>query len=122
MRLGLDLHGVCDANPEFFSALSKAVIAAGGEVHLITGPKREAVEPLLKKLGIHYTHFFSIVEDAEKNDMNIRWDKDGHPWIEDQFWDRSKARYCAKNKISLHIDDTEAYSRAFKTPFALFKK
>jgi len=36
-KIGLDLHGVIDALPEFFAFLTDSVIKNGGEVHIITG-------------------------------------------------------------------------------------
>jgi len=122
VKYGFDIHGVMDSDPTLFHSLTHALVNAGHEVHIITGPKKEVVEPFLKANNIAYTHFFSIVEDAEKNDMNIKWDKEGHPWIDPQFWDRAKARYCAKNKIDIHLDDSPEYGKYFKTPYALFKK
>lgn len=36
-KIGLDLHGVIDALPEFFAFLTDSVIKNGGEIHIITG-------------------------------------------------------------------------------------
>ncbi len=36
-KLGLDIHGVVDAMPDFFSFLTDSFIKNGGEVHIITG-------------------------------------------------------------------------------------
>jgi hypothetical protein len=38
-----------------------------------------------------------------------------------ELWDTIKAGYCRSNKIDLHIDDTEVYSKYFTTPFLLYK-
>ena len=48
--LGLDLHGVIDSLPEVFAFLSKAVVDAGGEVHILTGSKIEQAKEELKKI------------------------------------------------------------------------
>jgi hypothetical protein len=37
LKIGLDIHGICDANPEFFSELSRLFVNAEHEVHIITG-------------------------------------------------------------------------------------
>jgi len=37
MKVGLDIHGVVDVRPEFFSELSKLLVSNGHEVHIITG-------------------------------------------------------------------------------------
>ena len=36
-KLGLDLHGVTDKVPDFFSILTKLLVENGHEVHLMTG-------------------------------------------------------------------------------------
>jgi hypothetical protein len=121
VKIGLDIHGVIDSNLKMFSELTNLLIAAGHEVHILTGPKTETVIDFLKTNKIAYTHLFSIVEDAEANGIMVRWDAEG-PWIDSEFWDRSKARYCQRNNIDLHIDDSPQYEKYFKTPFALYKK
>ena len=37
MKIALDIHGVCDANPEFFALISKLLVSDGHEVIIITG-------------------------------------------------------------------------------------
>jgi hypothetical protein len=119
MKVGLDIHGVIDQNPKFFAELSKALVKAGHEVHIITGPRFEKVEPLLKRCKITYTHFFSIVEYEEKRGKaKIRWDKKGDPFMEFHIWDSCKARYCKRMKIDFHLDDSSKYGEHFVTPFA----
>ena len=83
MKFGIDIHGVITENPKLFSALSHALLAAGHEIHIITGPRYSKVEPILRKHNIKYTHFFSIVEDEEKKGkVEIRWSKDGDPFMD----------------------------------------
>ena len=121
MKFGFDFHNVIDKKPEMFSQLSHLLVAAKIEVHIITGAKHDYMIPLLKHYNIAYTHFFSIVEEAERNDIPVKWDINGEPWVNPEFWDRSKARYCKEQGIDLHIDDNAEYAKYFKTPFALFK-
>ena len=118
MKIGIDIHGVIDTNPKFFAEFSKAIVAAGGEVHVITGPKRSAVEADLKTWGITYTHFFSIVDSVGENE--VRWEDDKNPWVDSEVWNRRKAKYCKENGIELHIDDSNEYGLHFKTPYARF--
>ena len=121
MKIGLDIHGVIDQNPKFFAEFSKAMVEAGHEIHIITGPRFEKVERLLKRHKIVYTHFFSIVEYEEKRGVvEIKWDKKGDPYMDFFVWDGCKARYCKRKKIDLHIDDSEKYATHFMTPFALY--
>lgn len=122
MKIGLDIHGVIDANPELFSALSKMFIAAGAEVHIITGPKFSQVEDILKKHDIAYTHFCSIVEEAVKQGHHVRWADENNPWIDDKdIWDKIKAVYCKEHGIDLHIDDSSVYGQHFETPYLHYK-
>jgi hypothetical protein len=118
MKLGLDIHGVLDSNPKFFSDLSHAVINAGGQVHIITGPAFDKVKFYLEENKIAYTNFFSIVDNAGKE---VEYDSDGNPWLPTEKWDRAKAKYCKDNDIDLHIDDSSEYGKYFKTPYAFFK-
>ncbi len=120
-KLGIDWHGVLDAVPEIISFLAKAVIAQGGEVHIITGM---TWTPLcidkLKELDIPFTHSFSIFDYHREIGTEII----GHhvkfniPKIDDDVWDRTKGDYCRDHEITLHIDDTQIYNNNFTTPFA----
>ena len=58
MRLGIDLDETITALPTFFGLMTRAVLAAGGEVHVITyrEPGTESiVEEELSALGIDYS-------------------------------------------------------------------
>ena len=120
MKIGFDVHGVCDKAPEFFSLISKLLVESGNEVHILTGRRVSdgAIEEI-EELGIAYTHFFSISDYHKEVGTKIWEDENGNPWLEGELWDRTKADYCEKNKIDFHIDDTERYGEYFKTPFAL---
>ena len=127
MRLGLDIHGVIDSNPESFTFLSKSVLASGGEVHIITGGSWTLkLQNQIKDSGIVWTHHFSVydflIKSGPKSMGKIQF-PDGT--IQEKFdsdlWDTIKADYCRSNKIDLHIDDTEVYSKYFTTPFLLYK-
>lgn len=119
-KLGLDIHGVIDSLPEVFSFLSKAVVDAGGEVHILTGSKIEQAKEELKKYNITYTHLFSIQDYHEKLGTPTKGThpKYGFPMIDDDAWDLTKGDYCRKHNISIHIDDTLVYNENFTTPFA----
>ena len=124
-KLGLDLHGVVDSIPDFFSFLSNAIVKSGGEVHIITGGSwdMDNLEEDLKKLDIKWTHHFSVYDHLLEMGTPIVGEiqfPDGRiqKRFEDGHWDRGKAEYCKKNNISLHIDDTTIYNEFFETPFA----
>jgi len=127
MKLGLDIHGVIDSNPKSFAFMSQSVVTNGGEVHIITGGSwTTELEEQLKGYGIKWTSHFSVydylVESGIDSIGTIQF-PDGT--IQKKFdydlWDTIKAGYCRSNKIDLHIDDTEVYSKYFTTPFLLYK-
>lgn len=127
MKLGLDIHGVIDSNPESFAFMSQSVIAGGGEVHIITGGSwTSELEEQLKGYGIKWTSCFSVYDyllDSGIDSIGTIQFPDGT--IQKKFdyhlWDTIKAGYCRSNNIDLHIDDTEVYSKYFTTPFLLYK-
>lgn len=62
-KLGIDVHGVADSMPDFFSFLSESFIKNGGEVHIITGGSwTKELESDLIRLGIKWTHYFSVYD------------------------------------------------------------
>lgn len=120
MKIGLDLHGIVNTHPEFFSELSKLFVGANHEVHILTGSHllELKVEEDLKKYGIAYTHIFSIADYHRDNKTEGMWyDEKGDPWVSDENWDKTKAMYCKKHGISFCIDDTARYAKHFETPF-----
>jgi hypothetical protein len=47
IKLGLDVHGVIDDDPEFFSRFSEITLEQGNEVYIITG--REKTSDLVEE-------------------------------------------------------------------------
>jgi hypothetical protein len=121
MKLGLDYHGVITANPALFSTITKIMEEWEYEVHIITGSRiTEWLKERLAEYGIYYTHLFSISDYHHDIGTPMSGYEDHQPKIDDEIWDRTKAEYCARQKISLHIDDSEVYGTYFTTPYALF--
>ncbi len=113
MKLGLDIHGVIDASPEFFSELSNKLVEDGNEVHIITGASK--TEEIIKRLAgwnIKYTHFYSIVDWAERTGIEVNWTADG-PTMNEFVWNTAKSLYCAESGIDVHVDDTLTYGHFF---------
>lgn len=121
MKLGLDYDGVINKLPRFFSILTKLFVAAGHEVHIITG-NRGTAEFLknLKKMGISYTHFFSISDYHHGIGTPMTGYEENHTWIAEDLWDRTKGNYCAEHGIDLHVDDSPVYGKYFRTPYLYF--
>lgn len=123
-RLGLDIHGVLDLNPEFFVADAKRVIEAGGEVHIITGipMSDEVLQDLLKYNNgwRFWTHYYSIVDHLVKFDIPRHKDEKGRIWADkDEDWDPIKGWYCKEHGITRMYDDTIQY-RAYMPEFTQF--
>lgn len=123
-KLGIDIHGVIDALPEFFAFLTESFIKNGGEVHIITGGSID--DKLIKQLNltnVKYTHIFSVYDHLIETNTSTYGDimfPDGtvQKKFKDDVWDAAKANYCKENNISLHLDDTLIYNNYFTTPFA----
>lgn len=120
-KLGLDLHGVIDADPGFFSDLSKSLVVAGWEVHIITGPTKTKAIKELEHFKITFTHFFSIEDYHIAKGTEMSYDEKGNPWMHKETWDQTKGEYCQRMGISLHLDDSEMYQKFFKTSFATYQ-
>jgi len=122
LRLAIDVHGVCDENPEFFSKMTQLFVENGHEVHVLTGRRiSDGALDEINDLNIHYTHFMSIADYHTERGTKMWEDKDGNPWLDDKDWDRTKGDYCKDNNIDFCIDDTERYAEYFETPFAHIK-
>jgi hypothetical protein len=123
-KLGLDIHGVVDAMPEFFSFLTDSFIKNGGEVHIITGGRWDIeFEKQLNDFGIKWTHKFSVYDYLKESDAEVIGKvqfPDGtiQKKFKNEDWDMIKGQYCRDNGIDLHIDDTLIYNNFFSTPFA----
>lgn len=125
MKLGLDIHGVIDNKPEFFSKLAKDLMAMGWEVHIITGGSLKNGKLLseLTKLDIQYTHVFSVYDHligcgAKTNEelgIASKWP------FPDETWNEVKSIYCRENEIDMHIDDMQEYLGYFTTPYMYYK-
>lgn len=122
MKIALDIHGVCDANPKFFAELTKLFKEAEHEVHILTGRRiSDGALKEVEELNLSYTHFFSIADYHREKGTKMWEDENGNPWLDDKTWDRSKADYCKRNKIDFCIDDTERYGEYFETPFGFIQ-
>jgi len=123
MKLGIDIHGVIDADSEMFSRLTNKLIETGKEVHIITGAS--VTDELVKQLddwGINFTFLFSITDYHKSIGTKITYDKRNRPWMDVDIWNKAKAEYCKKENIYLMIDDSEIYGKYFTTPYLRFTR
>lgn len=127
MKLGLDFHGVIDADPNFFVDLSNLVVyKLLGEVHIVTGSPYS--EKLFQRLVAYnggrpfWTHFFSIQTFMTEKGFKHILDDKGYPHFAPADWNLVKGNYCQEHGIDMHIDDQWEYLQHFTTPCMLYRK
>jgi len=120
MRFGFDIHGVLDTKPKLYSKLTKRLVMLGHEVHVITGASiTDRLVQQLKDWGIAYHKLFSIADYHKKLGTPINYSDSDNPWMDEKIWDRTKAEYCDREAINLHIDDSPEYGKYFKSTIYL---
>lgn len=120
LKIGVDIHGVATDARAFFVELTKTLVEAGHEVHILTGPPLEIARAEVEQLGLSYTHLFSITDYHVALGTSITFDDRGHPFMDEYLWDKTKGDYCQREGIQLHIDDSDRYNHFFTTPYARF--
>ena len=126
ISIGLDIHGVIDTNPKYFSNLTRTLYRGNWQVHIMTGSTLEDPERTIKKYlennKIYYTHLFSISDYLREKyaDQEASGSTQKNPWFPDETWNTAKAEYCLKHDIQLCLDDSTAYLPHFKTPIARY--
>jgi|GEM_PF-1907283 len=116
IKVGIDIHGVIDVDPEFFSAFTYMLKAAGHKVHIVTG--RELCDEIVDKLRnykITYNHIFSITTHHKIINTPISYKNNDltQPLINPVKWDKTKADYAASVGLDIHIDDSIVYGKYF---------
>lgn len=117
IKLGLDVHGVIDEDPEFFSNLSNVMFKHGNSVFIITG--REKDSDLLEEISsykVPYTAILSITTYQKKLGTPISYldDRKSQPIMDPTIWNPTKAALCATAGIDIMIDDSQIYGRYFQ--------
>jgi len=126
MKLGLDLHGVIDAAPKFFSALTDVLLSKGHEVYIITG--REDCYKLRQEIsdcGMVYSGILSITSYQKALGTPVQYlnGDQAQPIMDPAIWNVSKAALCATASIDIMIDDStlyEPYFRDIKTQYIIY--
>ena len=126
VRLGLDIHGVIDEDPIFFSDLSQTVRGRGGQVFIITG--REDCHDLRQELsdcGMLYDGILSITSHQKMLGTPVTYldDRKSQPIMAPDVWNPTKAALCASAGIHVMIDDSalyETFFRDIKTQYIIY--
>ena len=117
MRIGIDLHGVIDSDPDFFKKLLKYLISSGIEVHIVSGPPVVEIISELEELKIeekiHYHKVHSIVDFLKKSGVVMWNDEKGRWWSNEKDWCNSKSWICWKYGIDCMVDDKVMYKAGF---------
>ena len=111
MNLGLDFHGVLNANPEEFIEIATGVKAKGGKVFIITGSSNtpEFMEDV-NRLGTGFwDQIVSVQDELMKSYNPIGINEFGRPVFTDTDWNSFKGKFCREHGIDLHYDDSEEY-------------
>jgi len=118
MIIGLDIHGVIDTDPKFFAKLTKCLRLNHHEVYIITGVEHNArLDKELIRFGVQFDSIFSITSYHKDLGTPIEYKKGDltQPMIDDKLWDMTKAQYCDKWGVDIHIDDLSIYGKYFNT-------
>jgi hypothetical protein len=129
IRLGLDLHGVIDKDPTFFSQLADVMKYRNHEIYIVTG--REDCVELREELeacsmpGRLYNGILSITSYQKSQGEPVSY-LDGRlsqPMMNPKVWNPTKAMLCATAGIDIMIDDSalyEPYFRDIKTQYIIY--
>lgn len=132
MKIGIDVHGTIDWDPEFWRKTIKLFLALGYQVHIISGPEEDRIKKRLEELGIECNDLYieSVADYIKekmiaKNMANFWYDKNGDFWTTDEVWWKSKAEICNELEIDVIIDDRHEYFHhelMHDTRFILYQK
>jgi len=129
MKVGIDLHGVIDSDPDLFKRLLLFMSLKDREVYIVSGPPKVEIVAELEELGfekdMHYKEVYSIVDFLKENGVEMWQDENRRWWSNEEDWLSSKAKICDKLSLEYMLDDKEMYRPAFdniETEFVLYYK
>ena len=115
LKVGLDIHGVIDAHPVFFSKLTQSLIEKGHQVYIITGARiTDDLIWKLTELGIVWSSLYSITDYNINRGERVHFADPSNPWMDSTTWDSTKAKICYDLKVDIHVDDTLRYGEWFE--------
>jgi len=118
-KIGIDFHGVIDAQPELFAVFCKEIRRLGVSVYIISGGPRDDVARCLETHGIEYDGLWAIYDYYDAKGIAQHFD-DGSFQVPTELWNRAKAEYCAREGIKFHIDDSPVYGKYFASPYCQY--
>ena len=125
-KIGLDVHGVIDEDPVFFSELSQVVHVSGGSIIIVTGREKgpELVDEI-RYYKIVYTDILSITSYQKMLGTPVSYldDRKSQPIMDPEILNPTKAALCASAGIHIMVDDSLIYGKYFldvKTQYILY--
>jgi len=116
MKIGFDLHGVLNTNPQEFQRLLLD-LATEHRILVVSGPITNEIEAELTNLryipGLHYHEIKSVVDYLRNKNVKMWWDEKGTWWASDADWWSAKANICEENGIDVLVDDKRRYGTWF---------
>jgi hypothetical protein len=134
MKIGVDLHGVIDNDPEWFHRFLGNLLVECGRwkdraftVCIVSGPPKEDILRELKKHGflpgMDFDEVYSVVDHLKEKGVEMWQDERRRWWTHDKIWWKAKAEICEKQNIDIMIDDKKEWGAHFKnikTKFLLY--
>ena len=136
MKVGLDIHGTIDKDPEGFIQYIELCLKWRVSVYIISGPPTSLMIKHLEALGKKYKnllkychiispidtfHLVSVVEYLRSRDDVEMWqDNRGGWWCDEEIWWKSKSEICKELGIDVLIDNETRYQDHFKDSDTLF--
>lgn len=121
LKIGLDLHGVIDRNPQLFSDLTHKF---ANDFFIITG--EEITKKLFKEIDSYRIHYkqenvFSITSFHKHlgTPMTYLNHDPTQPHIDDEIWNRTKSVICKFLKLDYMIDDSKVYGKYFTKEYGV---
>jgi hypothetical protein len=113
MKIGLDIHGCIDRYPFLFKKLTEKWAEDGHRIHILTGQEWSKAWRDVKKAGVIFHEYFSIVDNHKKIGTKMWKDEKGTWWMDDRIWVTSKGNYAEAWGLKLHFDDSPEYAPYF---------
>ena len=116
MKIGIDYHGVINSNPEFFKKFADSALKENHRIVILSGSSADEVETYLTTYQIPFSEIYSLLDDFKSRGL-VQFYEDGSFFVNNDIWNKAKAKYCLEHKVDVHIDDSMLYGAYFQTPF-----
>ncbi len=118
-KIGIDFHGVIDAQPELFAIFCREIRKRGISVYIISGGPKNDVARCLAEYHVEYDGLWAIYDYYEVRGKVLRFE-DGGFQVPTELWNKAKAEFCLREGIDFHIDDSPVYGKYFVTPYCRY--